>query len=78
MLNGKLVTSGETLNDLVNDLLAKANAHACEICTLYYGDGLTERDVEALVDTLEDTYPDLEYEVVYGGQPLYPYLISLE
>lgn len=78
MLNGKLVASGENLTGLVSDLLAKANANACEICTLYYGDGLTEDDVESLVDTLVDNYPDLEYEIVYGGQPLYPYLISLE
>lgn len=78
MLNGKLVASGESLDEIVLDLLDKANVSLYEICTLYYGDGLTESDADALVSKLEDTYSDLEYEVVYGGQPLYPYLISIE
>lgn len=78
MLNGKLVASGEGLDEIILDLLDKANVDLYEICTLYYGDGLTEADADALVRKLEDTYSDLEYEVVYGGQPLYPYLISIE
>lgn len=78
MLNGKLVTAGEKLNDIILTLLDKGNADNREICTLYYGDGLSESDAEAVGATLEDTYPDLEYQIVYGGQPLYPFLISLE
>lgn len=78
MLNGKLVTSDESLDDIVLDLLNKANSDLYEICTLYYGDGLKESDAEALVSKLEEHYSDLEYEIVYGGQPLYPYLISIE
>lgn len=78
MLNGKLVASGESLDEIVLDLLNKANVSLYEICTLYYGDGLKESDADALVSKLEDTYSGLEYEVVYGGQPLYPYLISIE
>lgn len=78
MLNNKLVVSGEDLEQLIHDLLAKADVDEHEIVTLYYGDGLKEADAQALTEKLEDTHPDLEYEIVYGGQPLYPYLISIE
>jgi hypothetical protein len=46
--------------------------------TIYYGEGFAEKDAEILIDQLEDLYPDLEFEAVYGGQPLYPYLFSIE
>lgn len=78
MLNGKLVTAHENLDEIVLDLLAKANAGLYEICTVYYGDGRTQSDAEAIVEKLSDKYSDLDYEIVYGGQPLYPYLISIE
>ncbi|MGJ3237541.1 MAG: DAK2 domain-containing protein [Anaerolineae bacterium] len=78
MLNGKLVISGDNLTVLVNELLAQVSVEEYEICTLYYGGGLHEADAETLASNLETQYPDLEYQVIYGGQPLYPYLISLE
>lgn len=78
MLNGKLVTSGEKLDDIVVNLLEKANGNLYEICTLYYGDSLKESDAKILISKLEDQFSDLEYQIVYGGQPLYPYFISIE
>lgn len=78
MLDGKLVASGGDLTQIILDLLTRANANEREIVTLYYGAEQSEADTEELVTLLEETYPDLEYEIVYGGQPLYPYLISLE
>lgn len=78
MLNGKLVTSGDALNNIIIDLMQKGDATEREICTLYYGDGLKESDATSLAEILENEFPNLDYEVVYGGQPLYPYLFSLE
>lgn len=78
LLNGKLVVSNPDLTQSIFDLLAQANADSYELLTIYYGDGLSEKDAEILIDQLEDQYPDLEYEAVYGGQPLYPYLFSIE
>lgn len=78
LLNGKLVISNPDLTQAAFDLLAKINADSYELMTIYYGDGVSEQDAEVLIDKLEDRYPDLEYEAVYGGQPLYPYLFSVE
>lgn len=78
LINGKLVASNPELKQTIFDLLDYANAASYELLTVYYGEGLSEKDAEILVDQLEDLYPDLEFETVYGGQPLYPYLFSIE
>jgi uncharacterized protein len=78
LLNNKLVFAGNDLADSIIALMQKAKAESREIVTLYYGEGIGEQDAEAMIDVLTDKYPDLEYELVYGGQPLYPYLISIE
>jgi uncharacterized protein len=46
--------------------------------TLYYGDSISEAEAQDLVEALAETYPDLEFELVHGGQPHYPYIISIE
>jgi DAK2 domain fusion protein YloV len=78
LLNNKLVFAGDTVSDALLSLLQKAKAESREILTLYYGEGVSEQDAEAMLDTLTEQYPNLDAELVYGGQPLYPYLISIE
>jgi dihydroxyacetone kinase-like predicted kinase len=51
---------------------------AAEIVTILYGAGVTEEEARALVAAIRDDYPDVEFELQYGGQPLYYYLISVE
>ncbi len=78
LLNGDLVSAGETLTDVVLDLLEKMGAEELEIITLYYGEGVSAEDARALADLIAERYPDQEIEVVEGDQPHYPYIISGE
>ena len=78
LLNGKLVAADNDINQIVHTLLKKAHTEDYGLVTLFYGKGVSEDDAQALADDLEDTYEDIELEIVYGGQPLYPYLISIE
>ncbi len=78
LLDGKLVHAGGTDHEIVQHLLQVAHAEEHELATFYYGEGRTRADAEALIEQLVGMYPDLEFEAVYGGQPLYPYLISIE
>lgn len=78
LVNGKLRYAGGTLPALVQRLLEECHAEEHELVTLYYGNGQSEGDAHALVAQLESVFEDLSFEVVYGGQPLYPYLISIE
>ncbi len=49
-----------------------------ELATVYYGADMSASEAETLVERLACKRDDLEFEVVYGGQTLYPILIGLE
>jgi dihydroxyacetone kinase-like predicted kinase len=51
---------------------------ALEIVTIYYGADATESDAQGVATRIRDTHPGLTVEVVAGGQPHYPYVVSLE
>lgn len=78
ILNGSLVVSGAELFDVAAEALRKAQAGSHELITLYYGEGMDETQAHALVDFLRRDFEDQQFEMVNGGQPLYPYLISVE
>ncbi len=78
LLDGTLVAAGDELFEVVGQLLRKANASEKELITLYYGAGQDEAQARALVDYLIHDFGSQEFEVVAGGQPLYPYIISIE
>jgi DAK2 domain fusion protein YloV len=49
-----------------------------ELLTIYYGDGSSLGDAEALAKILRGESRGVEVEVVHGGQPFYRYLIAAE
>jgi len=78
LLDGDLVVDAESFGEVVDWLLAEVELEDCELVTLYYGEGMDAAQAEALAERLSEIYPDLEFEVVEGGQPHYPYIISIE
>ncbi len=78
LVEDALVTTGEDLDAVVLDTLEKMDAHEREIITLYYGHTVTEEQAAALADKVRDAFPDQDVEVLYGGQPHYPYILSAE
>ncbi len=46
--------------------------------TLYYGEGITARQAENLAQELEQQYPKAAVSAVYGGQPVYYYMLAVE
>ena len=51
-----------------------------ELLTIYYGADASEDEATEIADLLEedDAFADIDIEVVYGGQPVYYYIISAE
>jgi uncharacterized protein len=87
LLNGELVVTNDDLPTLMNDLLRRSIENApdgglsneeYEIVTLYYGGSITDTQAQQLRKNLAINFDPLEFEVVYGGQPLYPYIFSVE
>jgi len=78
LVNGDLVAAGYDILQVVTETLRHAGADEHELVTVYYGDNVHAAQAQALVDVLSAEFPGQEFETVYGGQPLYPYIISME
>ena len=60
--------------DLAKEMLEKKN----ELLTLYVGAEATQEMAEQIAEELKDAYPDTDFEVVKGDQPVYYFLLSAE
>ena len=64
----------KTTEELVEKLLTEDSVNI----TLFYGEDINEADAEKLRESLEEKYPECEVTAIYGGQPVYYYIISVE
>jgi DAK2 domain fusion protein YloV len=78
LIDDQIAAAGEAVYPLVKTLLEKASADKRELVTLYYGADVDEGLAHELVDDLQADFPKQEFQLVYGGQPLYPYIGSVE
>lgn len=78
LVNGRLVTAGSDLDEVVHDALRRMQTEQFEIITLYYGADVMGQVAEAMAQRIKERYPEQEIEVVHGGQPYYAYIISAE
>ncbi len=75
---GDIVASGKSVEATSLELIENMVDEDSSIISVFYGEDVSEEDAEALSDILEEKYSDIDIELIYGGQPLYYYLISLE
>lgn len=78
MLNGALVEASDSVLEVAINVLDRARAGEHEVVTVYRGEGLTVDESRLLADGIAGRWPALQVEVVDGGQPYYPYIISVE
>jgi hypothetical protein len=78
LLDDDLVTVGETVDEVVQSLMERIDVADYEIITVYYGSDVTGEQASEIGDLIQDAYPDLEVEVLDGGQAHYHYIISAE
>lgn len=75
---GNIVTSGKNIEKVTTALIDGMLTEDKEVVTLYYGADVSEEKAEAFVATLQETHPDVEFILHFGGQPLYYYILSVE
>ena len=78
LVDGSLVAASDDLTHVMIEVLQRAGASDHELITLYYGDNLREQQVQGIVNELSEAFPDQEFEIVRGDQPLYPFIVSVE
>ena len=78
LLDGELLAAGESAIDVLNKILAKLDLKKTEIVTIYHGMDTEPYEAEQVSTDIHDKYPQLQVEVVRGGQPHYNYIVSIE
>lgn len=76
LLDGKIKVSSDSLEEVIETLVAEAGDG--EIISVYYGEDATEESAEAVAAIISEKLPSADIAVLPGGQPIYPYIISVE
>jgi uncharacterized protein len=69
---------GETMSDAAIGLLRALLRPDHEIVTVLQGDGASAGETRRVTEWLGEERPQVVVELHHGGQPLYPYLVSIE
>ncbi|MGM0438290.1 MAG: DAK2 domain-containing protein [Bacillota bacterium] len=77
LFDGEIVVHGESYKEVVLKLFEK-KLNGEDLVTIYYGEDVSKEEAKELKDELKDKFNLDEIEIYNGGQPLYPYIISLE
>jgi uncharacterized protein len=78
MFDGDLIVVSKSLPGAVDSLMKSMVDEEDELITFYYGHDVSEEEAADIIDGVEEDYPDKEFEVYKGGQPLYHFVISIE
>jgi len=78
LLNGKLLAASDDPGAVLANLLTEVDLDKAEVITVYYGADTKEEDAEAIVAGVRQKHPELQIEIVNGGQPHYNYIVSVE
>jgi dihydroxyacetone kinase-like predicted kinase len=78
LIEGKINSVAETVPEVFKELLNNMVDEDSSLISIYYGKETTEEDAEALSAYVQETYPECEVDMHFGGQPLYFYIVSVE
>jgi uncharacterized protein len=78
LLDGELIAVGETNLEVINNLMSRLDLGKAEVVTIYYGAEAEVTEVEQISAAVTAGHPQLQVEVIKGGQPHYSYIISVE
>jgi DAK2 domain fusion protein YloV len=72
-----IIAGADEIGQVILDALNSTGAEKTEIVTLYYGAEIKLSEAQEIAQEIRNRY-DVQVETVYGGQPHYEYIISLE
>ena len=78
LVDDELAQAATTPEDVFRNTLSSLSLDDRSLISLYYGADTTEQQANELAEELIKRYPNHEVEVVFGGQPHYNYIASLE
>lgn len=78
IMGDEIVSSGSELQSVSKQLLMKMISGDGELVTIFYGDGTTPGQADELINGIRESCSDCDFILQEGGQPIYPYIFSVE
>jgi dihydroxyacetone kinase-like predicted kinase len=76
--DGRLCSSGPEMPAILPKVLEEMTMDERELLSIYYGQDILPAEAESLAQQIGVLYPDLEIEVLFGGQAIYHYILGAE
>jgi len=78
LANGHLCAAGENWEAVLPALLNAMNAGECELISIFYGADVSASQAQSFASQIEALYPNVEIELVEGGQAHYHFILGAE
>jgi hypothetical protein len=78
VVDGRLCVASVDPDRVLGTLLEEMDTINHELITVYYGQNVSEQEASQMASQIETIYPDIEVELLYGGQPIYQYILGAE
>jgi DAK2 domain fusion protein YloV len=78
IVDDELTTAAASAEEAAVQALSEATSDDTSLICIYYGGDRTESDANKLGELVQISFEDHEVEIVFGGQPHYDYIMSVE
>ena len=78
LVDGRLCASDDEIESVLKQILTAMEIEERELATIYYGADKTEDEAIELAEHIKLLNPDIEVELVAGGQPHYLFILGVE
>ncbi len=78
LVDGRLCASGPEMRQVISQVLEGMEMEEREIISIYYGADVKLQEAEDVGEQVESLYPDVEVELLAGGQAHYFYILGAE
>jgi uncharacterized protein len=76
--NGQVRVVSDSITDATVDLIRDMMDGSEEVITIYTGIEAESNDIKDIKKKINELYPGIDIEIHRGGQPLYPFIFSIE
>jgi hypothetical protein len=78
LVNDRIAETGADYPSVIQASIESLGMDDYELITIYQGAEVVAKDAEALREALSERYPEVEVELLAGGQEHYPYILSVD
>jgi DAK2 domain fusion protein YloV len=76
--DGQLCAAGNTIDEVLAKILEEMEMEERELLSIYYGQDVAEEDAIEVASNIQSLFPDVEVELLFGGQGIYQYILGAE